>query len=86
MMGSALKVLTAGGSDRVPRQPHANSPVATAGNTVQPRGIIYIPGHCLTDCLTERQAGLPTKFVPDLTEVDRVAAVVARPIFHVGNQ
>lgn len=52
---------------------------------VHPALVIQIPTHRFANALLEFMGGSPAEIVLNFRGVDRVAAIVARPIFHEGD-
>src|SRR4051794_2717569 len=60
--------------------------VAPAGYIANPPIILQIPANCFSQAAVQGLFRLPSQFAFDLTGVDRISAIVPRPILHEINQ
>ena len=65
--------------------PEASPRVARGRDLVAPGAILQVPSDGLGEARFERLQGLPAELALQLGAVDRVAAVVAGPVGHVGD-
>src|SRR5882672_8534943 len=64
------------------RKPEPRSAIDVEPRRFPPRPTFEIPLHRLRDAFSEGLAGLPSKFVPRLRCIDRVAQIVSGPIVY----
>src|SRR5579871_1384605 len=60
--------------------------VTSAGDVSHPFFILKIPAHRLAESGFKGFFRLPTQFPFDLASIDRIAAIMARPVLHVRNE
>ena len=60
--------------------------IAALKNGLPPRPVTQIPGHGLLKPALEGVGSAPTKLALDLRWIDRIAAIVARPVGHIGDE
>src|SRR5439155_19586584 len=60
--------------------------IGAAGNMFQPFSILKIPVNSLAQSFFESDTGLPSQLAVDLGSINGITAVVARPVFYIGNE